>query len=123
VGERTAAKKKKCDTKTKQKCAKHNLGCEKGKCVLICNAQNSQCEDINRIRGCGAVRDDGSCSPLAEGGFPCAAQLHDPDQNCPAASECERNSDCPTGEVYVDASNERCCGSPGFGICRKQCKT
>jgi hypothetical protein len=124
VGERTDAKKKKCDKKTKKKCAKQGLACEKGKCVLGCNARNAQCLGNFAVLLCGDPKNHTcACSRLLEGGFTCAETLHDADQNCPAASECEQNSDCPDGEVCIDASEkDQCCGSPGFGLCQKQCK-
>jgi hypothetical protein len=115
-------KKPKCDTKTTRKCAKQNLACKKGKCVSPCHAGNTQCQGPNVILICGDLQDDCACSHLVEGGFTCAQFLHDADQNCPAASECERSSDCPSGEVCIDAAGEFCCNSPGFGLCQKQCK-
>jgi hypothetical protein len=122
VAEPTEAKKKKCDKKTKKKCAKFGLDCEKGRCVVTCNARNSQCQGFNGALGCGAVRDDCSCSRLLEGGFTCAKALHDPDQNCPAASECDQNSDCQPGEACIDASSDTCCNGPSFGLCQPRCK-
>lgn len=122
LAERTSAKKKRCDKAAKRSCAKAGLKCKKGKCVLACNARNSQCQKTNVVLICGDIQDHCACSPLAEGGFDCAEDIDDPDQTCPAASECERNSDCPSGEVCVNASSDTCCGSPGFGFCRRTCK-
>jgi hypothetical protein len=122
VAERTDAKKKKCDKKTKKKCGKQGLACEKGKCVLPCNARNAQCLGNVASLFCGARRDDCACSRLLEGGFTCAKALLDADQNCPAASECDQNSDCQSGEVGIDASSEDCCNGQSFGLCQEQCK-
>ena len=117
------AKKKKCDKKTKKKCGKQGLDCEKGKCVLPCNARNAQCLGNFAPLLCGDPKGHTcACSRLVEGGFTCAKTLHDADQNCPAASECERTSDCPDGEVCIDASSDDCCNGPGFGLCQPQCK-
>jgi hypothetical protein len=121
VSERTEAKKKKCDKKTKQKCAKHGLDCEKGKCVITCNSRESQCLDNGVIRICGGPEDFCVCSRLAEGGFTCAGQL-DGAEACPVSSECKKSSDCGTGEVCIDASGSDCCNQPTFGVCVKKCK-
>jgi hypothetical protein len=119
VGLDAQAKKKQCDKKTKKKCAKRDLGCDKGKCVVTCNTRNSQCQG-KILHICGDDEADHCvCSPLAEDGFTCAAQRP---EVCPVASQCDRDTDCKKGEVCVDASSDNCCGSPGFGLCLDKCK-
>jgi hypothetical protein len=116
-----AAKKgkpKDCSKKKKQKCRRQGRVCEKGKCVVVCNARNSACRaDVVQI--CGNPRDFCVCSPLAGGGFTCAEQRPD---ECPAFSECIGDLDCAGGEACVDVSGDNCCGSEKIGICRKRCK-
>jgi len=121
----TEAKKKpkpKCDKQTKRKCAKQDLTCEKGKCVVDCPASLSQCLNNGLIRICGNGEDACVCSRLREGGSACTAQLDDPGQTCPATSECKKSSDCGKGEVCIDASGSECCNRSKFGLCVKKCK-
>ena len=68
--ERTKAQKKKCDKKTKKKCGKQGLACEKGKCALPCNARNAQCLGNFAVLLCGdPINHTCACSRLLEGGF------------------------------------------------------
>jgi hypothetical protein len=123
TGQGAVAKKKKkpkgCTRKQKQKCRRQDRVCEKGKCVIACNARNSACRGNNIIQLCGGGQAFCDCSPLAEGGFACAATRP---ETCPAASECARDAECASGEVCVDVSAAECCGGEEFGICRKRCK-
>ena len=110
--------KKACTKKQKAKCRQQDRACEKGKCVVVCNARNSVCRGNSVIQLCGS-QGACDCSPLAEGGFACAAPRP---ETCPGASECATDAECAADEVCVDASGDDCCGSEGFGLCRKRCK-
>lgn len=123
TGQTAAAKKKKpkksaCSKKQKQKCRREGFVCEKGKCVVSCNAGNSTCSGNPVSLICGNRDDFCVCSPLAQGGFACAESL---DGGCPAASQCASNAGCAQNEVCVDVSDPACCGEP-LGVCLKECK-
>jgi hypothetical protein len=121
VGPMVAAKKKKkkskaCDGKQKRRCRREGFGCESGKCVVVCRADNSSCGNNNIIQLCGP-QGSCECSRLVDGGFACAdGRL----EECPESSQCSGNRECARGEVCVDRSGETCCGE-SMGICRKVC--
>ncbi len=122
TGQGAAARKKKpkeCTRKKKQKCRRQDRVCEKGKCVIACNARNSACGGNVVVQLCGGRQGFCDCSPLAEGGFACAATRP---ETCPAASECTTSAQCASGEVCVDVSAAQCCGGEEFGLCLQRCK-
>lgn len=112
-------KKPACSKKQKRKCRRQARVCEDGKCVVVCDARNSVCRGNQIIQLCGGGQAFCDCSPLAQGGFACAAARP---ETCPGASECSRNAQCPSGEVCVDVSGDDCCGGQEFGVCLRECK-
>ena len=125
TGPETVARKKKpkkksaCSRRTRQKCRRQGRVCEKGACVVTCNAGNSACRGNNAIQLCGGGQAFCDCSPLVEGGFACTAARP---ETCPGASECVRDAQCGAGDVCVDVSSDECCGGEEFGLCLKRCK-
>lgn len=126
AGQGAAARKKKpkkkssCSKKQKQKCRRQDRVCENGTCIVNCNAGNSVCRGNNIIQLCGSAQESCDCSPLAAGGFACAAARP---EICPGASQCARDAQCAAGEVCVDVSGDECCGGQTFGLCRKRCRS
>ena len=118
VADPTDAKKKKCDKKTKQKCAKKGRTCVDGKCIC------------DRCKGCLATCDgDIECAsfPHFEGGTICSYNVFGDCGECTTNAQCDAKYPEQAGDLECILYRGPICATvqcaKGEAVCAQRCGT